>query len=71
MTNAITIQQVYEELKKIEKQMVTKKEIESLSETLKILSNSDTMEQLSSSNADIKSGRVKEVNSAKDILDEI
>jgi hypothetical protein len=29
------------------------------------------MEQLSSSNADIKSGRVKEVNSAKDILDEI
>ncbi len=71
MPETITIQTVYEELKKIEKHMVTKKEIESLTETLAVLNNPETMQQLASSKKDIEEGRVTVVRSAKDLLDEM
>jgi len=58
-------------LKSIEKNMVTKKEIESLIETMGTMNNPETMRQIASSMEDIKSGRVKEVSSVKDIMSEM
>jgi len=71
MAETVSIKKVYEELKNIEKKMVTKKEIESLTDTIKIISNPETMKQIAESMEDIKHGRVKEVNSAKDLIKEM
>ena len=68
MAETITIQTVYNELKKLETKMITKDEIESLIQTVEIVSNPDTIKQLMRSKEDITHGRVKEVNSVKDIL---
>lgn len=70
MSEAISITDVYEELKKIERNMVTKADIESLTETIEILSNPETMKQLAEGAEDIKKGRVKQVNSVKDLISE-
>lgn len=69
MPEAISIKQVYDELRRIEEQMVTKKEFESLINTLEIVGNSETMQQITGSIEDIKRGRVKEVNSVKDLIE--
>ena len=71
MAETITIKQVYGELKKIEKNMVTKRQMESLMETIQIMGNPDTMKQIAESMEAIKEGRVKEVNSVKDLLREM
>ncbi len=71
MTGAISMKQIYEELKKIEKKMATKKEIESLMETISIMNNPDTMKQIAESIEDIKQGRVKEISSAKDLTSDL
>ena len=71
MTEVISINQVYTELKKIEKEMVTKKEIESLIGTIGVMGNPETMKQIAGSMEDIKHGRVKEVNSVKDLMSEM
>ena len=71
MAEAISIKKVYNELKSIEKNMATKKEIESLIETMGVMNNPETMRQIASSMEDIKSGRVKEVSSVKDIMSEM
>lgn len=71
MSEAISIKQVYTELKKIERKMATKKEIESLSDTIGIMSNPETMKQISESMEDIKHGRVKEINSVRDLMSEM
>ncbi len=66
MSEAISITDVYEELKKIEKNMVTKADIGSLTETIEILSNPETMKQLVEGAEDIRRGRVKQVISVKE-----
>lgn len=71
MAEAITMEKVYDELKKIEKDMVTKKEMESLVDTIEIISNPETMKQIAASMEDIKSGKEKEVDSVKDLLAEL
>ena len=71
MAETVSIKKIYEELKNIEKKMVTKKEIESLTDTIKIVSNPETMKQIAESMEDIKHGRVKEVNSVKDLIKEM
>ena len=68
MSEAVSLQQVYEELKKIEINMVTKAEFESLTDSLEILSNPETMKQLVGSSEDIRKGRTKQVTSTKDLL---
>ena len=68
MAETITIKKVYNELKKIEKSMVTKKEIESLKDTIEIMGNPETIKQIADSMQDIKQGKVKEVYSVKDLL---
>ena len=67
MTETITINKIYDELKVIERKMVTKEEMEQVLETMEILSNPGTIEQIRQSEEDIKSGKVKEVKSTRDI----
>lgn len=71
MSEAVSISDVYEELKKIERNMVTKNELESLTDTIEILSNPETMKQLAGSAEDIRKGRVKQIASTKDLLSEL
>ena len=67
MPETITIGKVYDELKIIERKMVTKDEMERIIDTIEILSNPDTMEQIRQSEEDIKAGRIKAVKSVCDI----
>ena len=67
MENAIKLEDVYRELKKIEQAMITKAEMNSMIETIAILSNKDTMKQIIASEKDIKAGKVKKINSINDL----
>ena len=61
---------MYTELKKIESEMVTKRDINMLLETVEILNNPETMKHILASKEDIKHGRVREVTSVQDMLNE-
>ena len=63
MAGSITIEDVYDELKAIERKMVTKEDLEALIDSVEILSNPKTMEAIRKSDLDIKEGRFKEVSS--------
>ncbi len=71
MADSVTIDDVYQGLKRLEEKMVTREDIEALIDTVEILSNPKTMAALRKSDQDIKAGRVKEITSAKDLLDEL
>jgi hypothetical protein len=71
MTESITIEDVYQELKAIERKMVTREDLEALIDSVEILSNPKTMEALRKSDLDIKEGRVKEVSSVEELLSEL
>jgi len=71
MTDSVTIEDVYKELKRIKERMVTREDIESLIDSIEISNNPETMEALRKSDNDIKSGRVKAVTSVEDLLNEI
>jgi len=71
MHESVTIQDVYEALKRVEEKMVTREDIEALVDSVGILSNPKTMEALRKSDQDIKEGRVKEVTSVDDLLPEL
>ena len=63
MHKSVTIQDVYEALKRVEEKMVTREDIEALVDSVEILRNPKTMEALRKSDRDIKACRVKEVTS--------
>ena len=65
------MEKVFDELKKIERRMVTKEDMEALVDTIEITSNPETMKQVMQSEEDIKRGRVKIVHSVKGMLSEI
>jgi len=71
MTEVISIEQIYEELKMIERTMATKEDVKALADTIGILSNPETMLRINESEKAIKEGKVKEVTSVQDMLDEI
>ncbi|VVB84226.1 Uncharacterised protein [uncultured archaeon] len=71
MAGTVTIEDVYHELKVIERKMVTHEDLEALVDSVEILSNPKTMEALRRSDLDIKEGRVKEVSSIKEMLGEL
>ena len=71
MSELVTIQDVYEALKRIEEKMVTRGEVEALIDSVEILNKPKTMEALRKSDQDIEAGRVKEVTSVKELLDEL
>ena len=67
MEKTINLEEIYRKLKMIEKSMVTKNELDSALESVMVYSNEDTMRQIKESEKDIKSGKVKKINSVKDI----
>ncbi len=71
MTDSVTIEDVYQELKRVEEKMVTREDLEALVDSVEILSNPKTMEALRKSDRDIKAGRVKEITSVDDLLAEL
>ena len=58
MAQAISNKQIYEELKRIESKMATREEVESLLDTIKIITNPEMMRQIAESLADIKEGNI-------------
>ncbi|VVB93781.1 Uncharacterised protein [uncultured archaeon] len=68
MTDSISIEDVYQELKAIERKMITREDLEALIDSVEILSNPKTMEAIRKSDTDIKEGRVKEVSSVEELL---
>ncbi len=67
MTQTIDMSNIYEELKRIEKIMVTKAEMNRFLETFAVMSNEDTMGQIRQSEQDIIAGRIKKVTSTADL----
>jgi len=70
MSSGVTIDQVYQEIKKIRADMVKREDLEALVDTVEILSNPATMESIKKSDRDIKQGRVKTITSIDDLLGE-
>jgi formylmethanofuran dehydrogenase subunit E-like metal-binding protein len=70
MSSGITIEEVYQEIKKIRADMVKREDLEALVDTVEILSNPATMETIKKSDRDIKLGRVKTITSIDDLLGE-
>ncbi len=71
MSAGVTIDEVYQEIKKIRETMVRREDLEALVDTVEILSNPKTMEIIKQSESDIAAGRVKEISSVDDLLDEM
>lgn len=71
MSDSATLQDVYETLKRIEEKMISREDVEALIDTVEILSNSETMKAIRKSDKDIQAGRVREVSSVKEMLDEL
>ncbi len=71
MHESVTIQDVYEALKRVEEKMATREDIEALADSVEILSNPKTMEALRKSEEDIKAGRIKAITSVEDMLTEL
>lgn len=67
MEESINLSDIYEKLKEIERTMATKQELTQAIETVCILSNEDTMDQIDSSENDIKIGKFKQIKSVKDL----
>ena len=67
MEKIVNLEEVYRKLKMIEQYMVTKEELDSALESVMVYSNEDTMAQIEESEKDIKSGKTRRINSAKDI----
>ena len=71
MSAGVTIDEVYQEIKKIRETMVRREDLEGLVDTIEILSNPKTMEIIKQSESDIAAGRVKEISTVDDLLDEM
>lgn len=71
MSPGVTIEDLYQEIKKIRETMVRREDLEALIDTVEILSNPETMEWIKKSDRDIKQERVKEISSVDDLLQEL
>jgi hypothetical protein len=70
MSSGVTIDQVYQEIKKIRADMVKREDLEALVDTVEILSSPATMQAIKKSDREIRQGRVKTVTSIDDLLGE-
>ena len=64
---SINLTDVYKKLKEIEKNMATKEELAQAMETVCIMSNENTMDQICESEENIKKGKCKQIRSVKDL----
>ena len=71
MPETITINEVYNKISQIERNMLSKDELIEYLETFEIMSNPQTRESIRKSREDIKKGRFKRVESVHDMLAEI
>jgi hypothetical protein len=71
VSSGVTIDEVYQEIKKTGETMERREDLEPLVDTIEILSNPETMESIKRSESDIEAGRVKEISSFGDLLDGI
>lgn len=70
MASDTTLQDIYREIKQIRKEMVHREDIESMVDTIEIMSSPEKMALLKKSEEDIRKGRVKEITSVDDLLSE-
>jgi len=70
MSSGVTIDQVYQEIKKIRADMVKREDLEALVDTVEILSNPEKVQAIKKSERDIKQGKVKTISSVDDLLNE-
>lgn len=70
MSSGVTMDQVYQEIKKIRQDMVKREDLEALVDTVEILSSPTTMQAIKKSDRDIRQGRTKTISSVDDLLDE-
>jgi antitoxin YefM len=70
MNSGVTMDQVYQEIKKIRADMVKREDLEALVDTVEILSNQESMMAIKKSDRDIRQGRVKTITSVDDLLNE-
>lgn len=61
----IKLEDIYRELRRIESRMATKQEIESLTDTLEILSNPKWLKEAMAGKEAIKKGKVKSLDKVK------
>jgi hypothetical protein len=67
MEESINLIDVYKKLKEIERNMATKQELAQAVETVCILSNENTMNQIEFSESDIKRGKFKQIRSVENL----
>ena len=70
MISGVTIDQVYQEIKKIRADMVKREDLEALIDTVEILSNPSSMQAIKKSDRDIRHGWVKKITPVDDLLHE-
>jgi len=71
MTPAVTIDELYLEIKKIRETMVRREDLDALLDTIEISSNTGTMAAIQKSEEDIVAGRFREISSIDDLLGDL
>ena len=67
MEQQISPELIYEKLLEMQKNMITRNEMNNIFETIQILSNSETMRQIQESEMNISEGETWEINSVRDL----
>lgn len=70
MTQTVTIDELYIEIKKIQETMVRREDLDALLDTIEILSDPEAMATIQKSEDDIVAGRYREISSIDDLLSE-
>lgn len=71
MTQTVTIDELYIEIKKIQETMVRREDLDALLDTIEILSDPEAMRTIQKSEDDIAAGRYREISSIDDLLSEL
>jgi len=71
MTQVVTIDELYTEIKKIQETMVRREDLDALLDTIEILSDPEAMATIQKSEDDIAAGRYREISSIDDLLKEL
>jgi hypothetical protein len=67
MESQFNSEKIYKKLLEMQKNMITRNEMNNFIETIQILSNSETMKQIQESEKNIEEGDVWEINSVSDL----
>jgi len=68
MTPAVTLDELYLEIKKIQETMVRREDLDALLDTIEIFSNPEAMAVIQKSEEDIAAGRYRELSAIDDLL---